>query len=503
MLLQRDASSPNTTGGASALSTPGPSTENPLKIDTSTTSTISLPPTQQTASRHWDFSSSYNNYKKPSRKKSSSSSKSSTTGSSVDASPSEEEASDKLNQSLVSFSDLVSSYVGNWTQKLFSRESSQVDDERPSKLELSKEKASLGASLDSVGFEPQQCFPKVSLKEVSRHDYPIQEEGLVTTQPSSPHKQLMGEIKRTVPRYQGSSPHRDVGLHSSTPDPPPGPSMSSSSDPADKAKKPSHQRYYTWHSSSDFIRYGNGSRDGRGAGPPILPMMSAKVRVQPHEITGTCSRDESSLSGEESWSQERLFDVFVHPSTIPEVFHYWESLDTQPFPVELVPVKRVTSEPKEIKTTTVQDDLNELKAESRSVSSTQSSADPPASSSLPSSLVVRLCFATKLRVQYGELVGVVDDDSPEQEQSDQEEKKETLESLEVPVNVGHVLMSDMVRLQLGIKACSLVRLLHVKDAWRIPYTDKPSLTLQPLRPEHVSVCVCVCVCVHAREYRFP
>ena len=432
------------------------------------------------ASRHWDFSSSYTNHKKPSRKKSSSSSKSSTTGSSVDASPTEEEASDQLNQSLVSF-------WTHWTQKFFSRESSQVDEERPSRLELSKEKSSLGASLDSVGFEPQQCFSKVSLKEVSSRNYPIQEEGLVTKQPSSTHKQPTGEPLQTFPLYKGSSPHRNVGSHSTTPDPPPGPSMSSSSDPADKARKPSHQRYYTWHSSSDFIRYGGGGRDGRGAGPPIMPMMSARVRVQPHEITGVCSRDESSLSSVESWSQERLFDMFVHPSTIPEVFHYWYSLDTEPFPVELVPIKPATSEPKESKSTTVQDDLNELKAESRSVSSTQSSTDAPASSPLPSSLVVRLCFATKLRIQYGEMVGVVDDDSPQREQSEGEDRKETSESLEVPVNVGHVLISDMVRLQLGIKACSLVRLLHVKDAWRIPYTDKPSLTLQPLRPEHVSV----------------
>ena len=48
----------------------------------------------------------------------------------------------------------------------------------------------------------------------------------------------------------------------------------------------------------------------------------------------------------------------------------------------------------------------------------------------------------------------------------------------VPVRVGQVPMSDLVRQQLEIKECSRVKILHVMDSWRISFVDGIKVAVQ-------------------------
>ena len=57
----------------------------------------------------------------------------------------------------------------------------------------------------------------------------------------------------------------------------------------------------------------------------------------------------------------------------------------------------------------------------------------------------------------------------------------------VPVRVGQVLMSDLVRQQLEIKECSRVKILHVMDSWRISFVDGIKVVVQPINYEKVGI----------------
>ena len=88
---------------------------------------------------------------------------------------------------------------------------------------------------------------------------------------------------------------------------------------------------------------------------------------------------------------------------------------------------------------------------------------------LPASLVVRLFFATKVYRRDDKMVALMS-------------KESDLKEDEIPIKIGHVLVSDLVRHQLGIAMCSGVILNQVKDEWRISYKQAPSLHVQPLDP---------------------
>ena len=100
------------------------------------------------------------------------------------------------------------------------------------------------------------------------------------------------------------------------------------------------------------------------------------------------------------------------------------------------------------------------------------------------SIVLRLCFATMLRIGSGmrEMIDGVDMSGRETPRSSARERRfSESEAEEVVVAVGHVLVSDIVRQQLGLRACSLARLRDVREEWRVPYGSKsPVLRLQRL-----------------------
>ena len=485
--IMSSRSTPVQCSSTSAESPDGPSTE-------TSSSTLPPPPSQQTAKRVWDFSSEYAQKKSgrhTSQKSSTSSHNSVRSGSSVDTSPDHSDPFD------YSFSSILS----NAARLLFSRESSHVD--QPTRIDNEQARGRLNVfteSIDSEGFEPtqHQALPEVSVEDVTPPSSTEMNQSsagswLGSSSSSPRYKQVLNEIKHTVPlytgpMYAGTAPPRRV----TTPDPtPPAPSKSTGSEPTDQVSKPSHRRWKTWHSETEFNRHPPIASRGRQS---PTPRMSVRLRVQPHNCWGISSfRNRSETDG--YWSHEHLFDVFVHPSTIPEIFLHWQHLNDESILVEIRPTERKILETKESKngksldpSSKILEDLNDLK-DSQSVSSVQSSNESSTSSPWPSSLVVRLRFATKIKLVRGEIEVHIEDGPFGDETKDTKMKGNQEDSsglADVQVQVGHVVMSDVVRQQLMIKTCSQVRLLHVKDSWRVPPADKPSLLLQPLKPEEVS-----------------
>ena len=267
----------------------------------------------------------------------------------------------------------------------------------------------------------------------------------------------------------------------------------------DSPVKPHHRRIRTWHSETEF---------GSGQGLRILPKyigtpkMKVQLRVQPHSMHYRAE----TLSP--LWNYERIFDVFVHPSSIPEVFHYVQHYPNVSVLVELKPIEppyaqkpqsgvgdntEQESQPrnKETKDKETRDpsdiltDMREfgLIAKSDQVSklSDRFSKSPEwfsrLSDGFASSLVVRLCFATKIQCSDKGMTSVIS----EVKDVDAAVSK----CLETPVKVGHIVMSHIVRQQLKIRECSLVQLLHVKDEWKANpiYKKTTMLRLQPLRSQ--------------------
>ena len=106
-------------------------------------------------------------------------------------------------------------------------------------------------------------------------------------------------------------------------------------------------------------------------------------------------------------------------------------------------------------------------------------------SSLPASLVVRLCFATTVVVKANGMSAHVLE--PTEEHTDWEGKEECVV---VGVKVGHVMMSDVVRRQLEIPECSRVKLLHVMDSWKMSFVDNIKVVIHPLNCSKVCLCAC-------------
>lgn len=502
--IMSSRSTPVQGSSTSTESPDGPSTE-------TSTSTLPPPPSHQTAKRVWDFSSEYSQRKsgrRTSQKSSVSSNNSSRSGSSVDTSP---DHSDQFDYSLSS--------ILNAARHYFSRESSQIDQQvrsiRPDNEQERGRIDTFTASIDSEGFEPTQPqafpVPDVLVENVTPPSSTEMNQSSggswFGSSSSSPHKHLMSEIKHTVPLYTGpmyggSAPQRVV----TTPDPtPPATTKSIGSEPTDQVSKPSHRRWKTWHSETDFNKHPPiASRVRKTSGYEATLRMNVRLRVQPHSCSGVRDfrNSANTVLGDGYWSQEHLFDIYVHPSTIPEIFLHWQHFSDESILVEIRPTERKVLETKESKNgkpldqlSRVQEDLNDLKQDSQSLSSVQSSTESTISSPWPNSLVVRLCFATKIKLVGGEME-VLNEGEPSGDEVKDTKMKRSRESngeldfcsglADIQVQVGHVVMSDVVRQQLMVKTCSQVRILHVKDSWRVPPADKPNLLLQPLKPEEVS-----------------
>lgn len=276
--------------------------------------------------------------------------------------------------------------------------------------------------------------------------------------------------------------------------------------------KPSHKRTATWHSETEFtkspneltkksssVRHMHRVSKYRTPAYVFTPRMCANLRVQPHPFGGVSSRKEeeesavveNSSSAKKCWCHERLFDIFVHPSSLPEAYQHLRGKKTiDSFLVEVVPLCEPNRYiPKTTESAVKLEDASESESlgydnghgnTSGSTARRQGSAERD----LPSSLVVRLCFATRL-LHNGDTMKAVASDPLEPEHWAMRDKmKEGVE--EVAVEVGHVVVSDLVRQQLAIRECSPVKVLHVMDSWKISYADGIKIVLHPLEDK---VCV--------------
>ena len=100
-----------------------------------------------------------------------------------------------------------------------------------------------------------------------------------------------------------------------------------------KGHEPSHKRTPTWHDESQFRSPTKTKKSDpktlRKLTPYVVtPRMHANLRVQPHPLKGlrhALKPDYKLLNKtplNDLWSEKRVFDIFVHPSTLPEVYHY-------------------------------------------------------------------------------------------------------------------------------------------------------------------------------------
>ena len=275
---------------------------------------------------------------------------------------------------------------------------------------------------------------------------------------------------------------------------------SNSSPQPEESVKPSHKRTATWHSETEFSPARNvgklklkqvtlAARLPKGrVSHTNTPKMDANLRVQPHPIVGHRHGYGKFTTNQELWCLENLFDIFVHPSTIPEVYHYMKTMTASPFLlVELVPIQPPNKyNMKNAESAVNLDTFSDISKQdsAREVRGT-------AEVGLASSLVVRLRFATTVMVGVAGMHCVVADIHPQRrkgremdeggQRGDEEvEEEEGLVVLQVLVKVGHVVMSDVVRQQLHIKECSRVRLLHMKKRARMLFVDNINIAIHPI-----------------------
>ena len=234
----------------------------------------------------------------------------------------------------------------------------------------------------------------------------------------------------------------------------------------------SHERSHTWGSPSDFSVTQTEGRRKISNLPKCVntPGLSAHLRVQPYFITTADAANEESESC--WWIPERAFDIFVHPSSLPEVFLSLED-KTSAILVDLVPIESPTKPPQsreEQGRSGGQDPDFEIKRVTPIVEKQPVGGSEREQKGLPASLVVRLFFATRVLKKDNKMVALFSSDELD------------VKCDEIPVKIGHVLVSDLVRHQLGIAMCSGVMLNQVKDEWRIAYKQAPSLHIQPIDP---------------------
>ena len=270
---------------------------------------------------------------------------------------------------------------------------------------------------------------------------------------------LHDELLRKVPQYpSGLSTVSGADLSSS--------GIRRSSTANSGSTRSSHERSHTWGSPSDFAVTQAEKRKISNVPKCVnTPGLSAHLRVQPY-FTADAANEESDCL----WIPERAFDVFVHPSSLPEVFLSLED-KTSAILVDLVPIESPPKPPqsREDQGRSGQESDFEIKRVTPILEKQPVGGSEREQKGLPASLVVRLFFATKVLRKDDKMVALLSDDSD-------------VESDEIPIEIGHVLVSDLVRHQLGIAMCSGVVLNQVKDEWRITYNQAPSLHIQPMDP---------------------
>ena len=145
-------------------------------------------------------------------------------------------------------------------------------------------------------------------------------------------------------------------------------------------------------------------------------------------------------------------DVFVHPSTFPTLYmrrHVGQEASSSGY---LVKLQMVTfpEKPNKKHTKSEQDDENPSPAQTSSLED----------KGVIKAVVVRLCFVSAYHLS-----------------NDQESSTDL-----VNIKPGHIVISDCVRQQLGIRDFSLVRLTQITNRMRIP-CDGHSIKLTPLNNE--------------------
>ena len=287
---------------------------------------------------------------------------------------------------------------------------------------------------------------------------------------SNTKKEMLDELLRKVPPSSGTATVSGTDVKREIV--PPSKSNSSGvrrSSTSSGSTRSSHERSYTWGSPSDFSMPQAEKRKTSNVPKCVnTPGLSAHLRVQPYFPTAT-NEDSSCL-----WIPERAFDVFVNPCSLPEVFLSLEDKESAIL-VDLVPIESPTKPPQsrgggmDDQGRTGQDSDFDMKRVTTMLEKQPVGGSEREQRGLPASLVVRLFFATKVWRKDDKMVALLSEDSD-------------LKNDEIPIKIGHVLVSDLVRHQLGIAMCSGVILNHVKDEWRLTYKQAPSLHIQPLDP---------------------
>ena len=250
--------------------------------------------------------------------------------------------------------------------------------------------------------------------------------------------------------------------------------------------------------------------------------MDTLLRVQPHSIGGpdkySMKDGGQSSHGPPQWEYSRLFDVYVHPSTFPEISNYYHSSkNLGSFLVQIKsanplkassqsqgnqneiqpPQPPQSADPAGADANTITSSISETRLElsrlfstiaefsspSHDTDSDMSDGSSKSATSQPltfaKALVLRLCFATKLvSGEDGRVCPLPHPPSsdPGKPSEGQLECKEVLK-----VTPGHIVMSHIVQRQLQTGACSLVRVSHVSDEGRLPASKGPvTLHIRPL-----------------------
>jgi len=188
------------------------------------------------------------------------------------------------------------------------------------------------------------------------------------------------------------------------------------------------------------------------------PSMNVILRVQPYTSATTSLVD-----------NVRQLDVYVHPWTFPSL--YLKRKSALDIPSYLVKLQAVFSLEKPNKKTT-------SKNEQGDEDTSQQPQPSPAQKGIVKGLVVRLCFT----ILYYPGSNVLDQRSHVDP---------------VSVKPGHIVISDCVRQQLGIKDFSRVRLTEVVEHMRVPCSGHSiQLTLLDTKVcscelwDHVYKCLC-------------
>ena len=303
-------------------------------------------------------------------------------------------------------------------------------------------------------------------------------------------KRLLDELQRTVPT-SSTVAGLDVSKEAALPR---APSKSSSSGgrrtstSGSSSTKSSHERSQTWGSPSDFSVPTSSEKRKISNIPRSVntPGLSAQLRVQPHVATS----ESEDLVG--VWVPERMFDVFVNPASLPEVFLSLENKGAAIL-VDLVPVESPSKPPQskggdDFNRVGQDSDMGDISRVTPMVEKQQGvGGSEREHRGLPASLVVRLFFATRIRRVCRKICSGLEDGVREEgcqlkallggELVVDDER-----FIDVPVEVDHIVVSELVRHQLGIAMCSGVMVNQVKDEWRLSHKEAPSLHIHPMDP---------------------